>query len=123
MLSLRTTICFVLALIGAASAQAKRSSPTSRIDLPDSFAGQQILVSAANRDVTREATYTSDKAAVARVDSSGYVTAVSNGAATIHVQHTAGNLDISVKVSGVGAGGRAVDFRTEVMPLLSKLGC
>lgn len=123
MLFLRTQLCIVLALLGTASARAQLSSATSRIELPDTFAGSQILVSAGNRDVTREATYTSDNPSVARVDGTGYVTAAGNGSTTIHVQHTAGKLDLPVKVSGVGADGRAVDFRTEVMPLLSKLGC
>lgn len=91
--------------------------------MPDSFAGRQILVSAGNRDVTRDATYESDNPAVARVDAAGYVSAAGNGDTTIHVHHSSGKLDIPVKVTGVGAGGRAVDFRTEVMPLLSKLGC
>jgi hypothetical protein len=123
MLFLRTTICVVFSLFGAASAYAQLASPTSRIDLPDPFAGWQLLVSAANRDVTRDATYTSGNPAVARVDSAGYVTAASNGETTIHIQHASGKIDIPVRVSGVGSGGRAVDFRTEVMPLLSKLGC
>ena len=39
------------------------------------------------------------------------------------VTHAPGKLDIPVTVTGLGASGRAVDFRTEVMPLLSKLGC
>lgn len=123
MLFLRTLTCAVLTLIGTAPARAQLSSPTSRIELTDSFAGRQILVSAGNSDVTRDATYKSDNPAVARVDAAGYVTAAGNGDTTIRVQHSSGKLDIPVKVSGVGAGGRAVDFRTEVEPLLSKLGC
>src|SRR5262249_21619549 len=46
-----------------------------------------------------------------------------NGTTTIRVTHAAGQLIIPVRVSGIGSGGRAVDFRTEVVPLLSKLGC
>ena len=53
----------------------------------------------------------------------GYVSAAGNGSTTIRVTHAAGQLSIPVKVSGVGAGGREVDFRTEVEPFLSKLGC
>src|SRR5581483_11968196 len=40
----------------------------------------------------------------------------------IRVRRGADRLDIPVTVNGF-ATGRAVDFRTEVQPLLSKLGC
>ena len=81
------------------------------------------MIAAGDRDVTREATYASTDPAVATVDAAGYVSAAGNGATTIRVTHAAGQLVIPVRVSGVGATGRAVDFRTEVVPLLSKLGC
>ena len=104
-------------------AEAGLSASVSKIELNDSFAGSQILVSSNNRDCTREATYESDNPAVASVDSTGYVTAIGNGLTAVRVAHPGGKLEISVKVSGVGSSGRSVDFRTEVMPLLSKLGC
>src|SRR4051812_47669205 len=118
-----TIFGLVVFLASATAVRAEITSSTSRIDLADSFAGWQLVVADKDRDVTREATYTSDNPAVARVDVLGYVSAVGNGTATVRVQHAAGRLEIPVKVSGAGAAGRAVDFRTEVVPLLSKLGC
>ena len=121
---LTVRIAFTLAVVAIGSdACADLTSPTTRITLPDAFAGHQMLVAVGDRDVTREATYTSVNPAVARVDAAGYVSAAGNGSTTIHVQHAASKLDIPVMVSGVGAAGRSVDFRTEVVPLLSKLGC
>jgi hypothetical protein len=120
----RPILCFAMGLtLGLPGARAGLTSPTSSVTLPDAFAGSQLVVAVDDRDVTREATYTSADAAVAKVDAAGYVSAVGNGTTTIRVTHAAGQLTIPVKVSGVGAGGRPVDFRTEVVPLLSKLGC
>jgi hypothetical protein len=92
------------------------------VEIRDAFAGRQLLVTAGNRDATRTAKYTSTNPAVAVVDAKGYVSPTGDGSATIHVETAGGKLDVSVKVSGFTAG-RAVDFRTEVVPLLSKLGC
>jgi Protein of unknown function (DUF1549)/Protein of unknown function (DUF1553) len=118
----RPIVCFLLALAPAA-VRADVSSPTKAVTLPNTFAGQQLLVAVGDKDVTREAAYASADPAIAKVDTMGYVSASGNGSTTIRVTHAAGQLTIPVKVSGVGAGGRAVDFRTEVEPLLSKLGC
>ena len=93
------------------------------VDLPDAFAGQQLLVSDNGRDLTREVQYTSSNPTVARVDAAGYVSPVGNGTATILITHSTGRLEVPVTVRGFGATARRVDFRTEVMPLLSKHGC
>jgi hypothetical protein len=93
------------------------------VDLPDAFAGQQLLVSDNGRDLTREVQYTSSNPTVARVDAAGYVSPVGNGTATILITHNASRLEVPVTVRGFGATARRVDFRTEVMPLLSKHGC
>ncbi len=120
-------IRFVLALIWLglclSPVEAGLSSAFAKIELNDGFAGSQIIVSSNNRDCTREATYLSDNPAVASVDTTGYVMAIGNGSTIVRVAHPDGKLEIRVKVAGVGAGGRSVDFRTEVVPLLSKLGC
>lgn len=96
---------------------------TSSIELTDTFAGRQLLVSQNGRDVTREAGYSTTDAAVAKVDARGYVSPTGNGSATIRVSFGNDTLDVPVTVKGFGTAGRGVDFRTEVMPLLSKHGC
>ncbi|MFM8272544.1 MAG: DUF1549 domain-containing protein, partial [Gemmata sp.] len=93
------------------------------IELPDAFAGQQLLVSENGTDVTRDATYASTDAKVAKVDAKGYVTPVSDGTARVQITRGADKLELPVTVKGFGAAARGVDFRTEVMPLLSKHGC
>src|SRR5262245_57115136 len=92
------------------------------IELPDAFAGQQLLVSDNGRDITREATYASTNPQVAKVDAKGYVSPTGDGSTTIQITRGADKLEVPVTVKGFGGTGRGVDFRTEVMPLLSKHG-
>ena len=56
-----------------------------KVELPDAFAGQQLLVSEHGRDITREATYASTNPAIAKVDSKGYVTPTGDGSAMIRI--------------------------------------
>src|SRR5262249_23072336 len=76
----------------------------------------------AGRDVTREVTYRSADPRIAAVDEKGYVTPSGDGATTLRITLGTETLDVPVVVSGFTQG-RAVDFRTEIAPLLSKLGC
>jgi hypothetical protein len=103
-------------------AAAGMTSLVTHIELRDAFEGRQLLVADADRDITREAKYTSANPAVAKVDVSGYVTPAGDGSTVIHIERGGDRLDIPVSVSGF-ATGRPVDFRTEIEPLLSKLGC
>jgi hypothetical protein len=111
----------VLAL--APEALAAITCSVKTVELPDAFAGQQLLVSDNGRDITRDATYASTNASVAKVDAKGYVTPTGAGSAVIQITRGADRLEIPVTVTGFGSQGRGVDFRTEVMPLLSKHGC
>ena len=93
-----------------------------KVELHDAFEGQQLLVSDSGRDVTREATYRSADPKIAAVDAKGYVTPSGNGATTLRITLGTEKLEVPVVVGGYTEG-RAVDFRTEIAPLLSKLGC
>src|SRR5262249_10298176 len=56
----RPILCLVLVLVfDLPAAQAELSSPNPAISLPDAFAGWQLVVNSGERDVTREATYSS----------------------------------------------------------------
>src|SRR5579859_7850237 len=112
----------VLLPFGPTVSSAAITCSTSKIELPDAFAGQQLLVSDNGRDVTRDATYSSTNPAVAKVDAKGHVTATGDGIAAIRIVRGSDTLEIPVTVKGF-ANGRPVDFRTEVMPILSKHGC
>jgi hypothetical protein len=103
-------------------ASAAISCSVQKVELPDAFAGQQLLIADNGRDVTREATFNSSDSAVAIVDSKGYITPTGDGNAIVLVTKSNEKLEITVTVRGFGKG-RSVDFRTEVMPLLSKHGC
>ena len=95
----------------------------AKVELPDAFSGQQLLVSDGGKDITRDATYTATNAAVATVDAKGYVSPTGDGSAVVQITRGADKLEVPVTVKGFGTTGRSVDFRTEVMPLLSKHGC
>ncbi len=115
------TVVGWVALAPAIAAAGLTSSPAT-VELRDAFEGRQLLIADGDRDVTRAASYASANPTVARVDEKGYVTPTGDGTTTIVVQRGADRLDVRVSVSGFGRG-RSVDFRTEVVPLLSKLGC
>jgi hypothetical protein len=111
----------IMAVARPATAADLSVSPRDVV-FPDAYDGRQLLVSEGETDVTRAARYVSSDAAVVSVDDRGYLRPVGNGSARIHVGHGKAEADVTVRVSGVGSG-RAIDFKTEVEPLLSRLGC
>src|SRR5262249_6358570 len=57
-----------------------------------------------------------------RIDERGFLRPASDGAAEVIVRHGSAEARVTVHVSGFRSG-RAIDFRTEIVPLLSRLGC
>lgn len=113
-------------LLGAASIRAdeplKVLSPQGAIEFKDAFAGWQILAYGDQADVNIRTDYKSLNEKVARVDYKGFVEPTGDGETFIQVTNSGKSAKIPVKVSGYSQG-RPVDFKTEVVPLLSKLGC
>lgn len=107
---------------GPVAARSQLSTPTPSVTLSDAFEGRQILVETDGADATRSATFTSQNPRVALVDARGFVTPAGNGSTSVRVDYSGKTVSIPVVVRGFGDG-REVDFRTEVQPLLSKLGC
>ncbi|MFM7541578.1 MAG: DUF1549 and DUF1553 domain-containing protein [Planctomycetota bacterium] len=120
--SISALACVIILMAASGQSRAELRASTLAITLPDSFAGHQILVESAGADATRKAAYSSKDSKVAKVDSRGYVSPAGNGSTAIVVSLDGQSLSIPVEVKGYGDG-RKVDFRTEVQPLLSKLGC
>lgn len=114
--------CLMIVAMFASAGLAELRTSTPEIDLKDAFAGHQILIESLGADATRKAAYASQNSKVALVDAKGFVTPSGNGSTFIRVELAGQSLSIPVRVSGFGDG-RKVDFRTEVQPLLSKLGC
>lgn len=112
----------VLALSASTAAAGELTCSKTSLEFSDAYAGWQLLVSDGARDVTHDVQFASSDAAVARVDAGGYVMPIGNGAAQIRIQRDGDRLEIPVRVSGFGSG-RPVDFRREIVPLLSRLGC
>ena len=92
------------------------------IHLPDGVSGQQLRIERDRQDVTRSCRFSCDSSTVATVDDRGYIRPLGNGEAQIQVESAGQSLTIPIRVSGFESD-RLVDFRSEVQPLLSKLGC
>jgi hypothetical protein len=107
---------------GVRAAAADLAVYPSAVAFTDAYDGRQLVVSKGDHDVTRAASYASSDTAVVRVDDRGYLRPAGDGAAQIVVRHGQSEMRVAVNVSGVRTG-RAIDFRTEVVPLLSRLGC
>lgn len=75
-----------------------------------------------SEDLTSKAGYASSDSAIAVVNASGRVTAISNGTTQIHVTVGSQTKSISVTVSGVVAE-PSLDFHYDVLPVLSRSGC
>ncbi len=112
----------VFAFAAGPAAAADLSVTPREVRFTDAYDGRQLVVSAGERDLTRAAHYASSDAAVVRVDDRGYLRPVGDGAAQVVVGHASSEVRVAVRVSGFRTG-RAIDFRTEVVPLLSRLGC
>jgi hypothetical protein len=118
-----TFIALAALLAGVGSvAAAELTSSTKSVELKDAFAGWQLVIADGPRDVTREVKFTTTNPAVAGVDAHGYVTPAGNGAASVLATRGGERLEIKVNVTGFG-NGRPVDFKTEIEPMLSRLGC
>ncbi len=90
--------------------------------LSDPFARRQLLVDSSGQDATRSAKFVSSQPSVATVDESGYVLPVSDGTAEISITFEGQTSKVPVAVKGM-SNARAVDFSTEIVPLLSRFGC
>jgi hypothetical protein len=95
---------------------------TKAIEFKDAFDGRQLQVADALGDVTRAARYASSNSAIVRVDARGYVAPSGDGSASIQITRADSRVEIPVVVSGFNSG-RPVDFQTEIVPMLSRLGC
>jgi hypothetical protein len=122
--SARLLPCLLAGLAFAATARAAADLSVSprEVAFADAYDGRQLVVSQDGRDLTRAARYASSDDAVVRVDDRGYLRPAGDGAAQVNIRHGGIEARVAVRVSGFRTG-RAIDFRTEVVPLLSRLGC
>jgi hypothetical protein len=119
-----------LAVCAATSVRAGDFQVTpSAVTLNGNFARAQLLVSAKDgvssertTDLTHAAVYGSANPAIVAVSPRGQLLAVGNGETSVSVIVTGVTRSIPVKVAGVVTE-PAVDFSTQVMPIISKAGC
>jgi hypothetical protein len=109
-------------------------SPTGLVAVPASLrlagpeSAEQLLVREAAadparaRDLTHAVTYRTAPEGIVRVSSTGQVTPLRDGIATIHVDHGPVTAAVPVEVGGL-ASPAPVSFTFDVLPILSKAGC
>ena len=91
-------------------------------------ASQQLIVagkfdSGQVRDLTRDVKYTTSPTGIASVDSTGHVTPIKEGEATIHVRSEKGHdAEINVRVTNIQQD-LPVNFPNQIVPIFTKYGC
>ena len=91
-------------------------------------ARQQLLATAeigggAERDFTRKVTYKAEPAEIVKIDESGLVTAVKDGAATITATAEGGvSTSVTIKVENAGTAA-PINFANQIVPIFTKAGC
>ncbi len=124
--SARLLPCLLAALAWVTAAPVARAADLivmpREVAFQDAYDGRQLLVSQGPRDVSRAAQYVSSDPAVVRVDERGYLRPAGDGHATVRVSHDKAAVTVAVRVTGF-ASTRAIDFKTEIEPLLSRMGC
>jgi hypothetical protein len=111
-----------LLLHGTIASSAELNVTPATVELRDAYTGRQVLVSQGEKDVTRTARYISDNPTIVQVDDRGYLTPIGDGEATIDITLKDARASVRVSVKGC-KDARPIDFKTEIEPLLSKLGC
>ncbi len=121
----KTLLVYVLAfaLPSAVLAQPALEVFPPSFELNGLHEGRQLLVTgAAQRDWTREATFTVEPANVVRISSKGYVRPIGKGTATIRVESAGQKRDVKVTVNDTDEA-RPLHFANDIVPLLSRHGC
>jgi hypothetical protein len=91
-------------------------------------ASQQLVVtgeydSGQLRDLSRDVTYTINPEGIAKVDSTGHITPVTEGEATIRIEAAPGvDASIKVKVTHIKQD-LPVNFPNQIVPVFTKYGC
>lgn len=99
-----------------------------RIVIAGQDAGHQLLVvghydSGQVRDLSRQVTYASRAAGVVAVDTSGYVTPLSEGTAEVAIQAASGmEVVVPFQVTHIESE-LPINFPNEIVPLFTKYGC
>lgn len=117
--------CILAVIVGIVCplrAAAEISVQPKTVEIRDPFARRQLQVDSTGGDVTRSASYHSSDDKIVTVDATGYLFPIGNGQTTVEVRWEAQAVTIPVTVSGMDRL-RAVDFATEIEPLLSRFGC
>ena len=130
-------VCLLMGPLGVATcalggerlpsaAHALRIEP-ARVSLHTQGLTRQLLVSGVDAqgqayDLTHDGQFDSSNPRVATVSPTGVIRARGGGIATIRVQAAGRHAEVQVAVSDEG-GGAPIRFRTDIVPILTKLGC
>ncbi|HXT60691.1 MAG TPA: DUF1549 and DUF1553 domain-containing protein, partial [Pirellulales bacterium] len=116
-------LLFQIAAVSQVAADDDRLTVTpADLRLEDAFARRQLLVSLGGKDVTSECRYESSNPAVLSIDDGGYVIPRGPGESQITVRYGERQTTAPAAVTAFDSG-RRIDFKNEIVPLLSRLGC
>ncbi|HZZ77258.1 MAG TPA: DUF1549 domain-containing protein [Gemmataceae bacterium] len=125
MTTCRWVLCLTIATVIGNSAVAAGVAKSIKVE-PSQFtlagrdAWRQLLVTSdKTRDLTRDVTYAVEPAGIVRVDSTGLVTPIKDGKATIIVN---GSAKVEVIVTHI-TDDIPINFANQVVPLFTKYGC
>jgi hypothetical protein len=94
-----------------------------QFELNGQHEGRQLLVTgAAQRDLTRDATYTAEPANIVRVSTQGYVRPIGKGAAIIRIENAGQKREVKVTVNDFDDA-KPLHFANDIVPLLTRHGC
>ena len=85
-------------------------------------ARQLLVTGPAQRDLTREATYTAEPANIVRVSTQGHVRPIGKGTAIIRVESAGQKREVKVTVNEFDDQ-KPLHFANDIVPLLSRHGC
>jgi hypothetical protein len=114
------------AFAGPASLQIEATG-APELTLRGSEVRQQLLVTAkladgALRDFTHRVSYTAAPAGIVKVDASGIVTPIADGAVTVTAEAEGVQASFPVKVEGA-LRTQAINFANQIVPVFTKAGC
>ena len=113
-------ILLTMLIVGLAPAGVVVTPVAVKLDSPE--ASQQLLVTLAAADGTRNAKYEVANPAIATVDTAGRITPKAEGKTDVIVKHGAETIRVSVEVTGLKSP-RPVSFEQDIIPILTKASC
>jgi hypothetical protein len=123
--SFRVPTALAIALVSLITASARAETLSvlpQNFEIAGMHEGRQLVVTLAERDVTRTAAYSVKPTGIVRVTEQGYVRPAGKGEATITIEAGGQKQEIHVRVREFDET-RPLNFTNDIVPLLTRYGC